>query len=110
MPFPIAVNLMSKTTPVGPAPNAVAPPGMVIAIGTVFAGPAHQPVATVGSKITPHGNPKLNKICPTKSVVVTGIPNVLVMGKPVAVVGSLCSCGHALAIGIPNILVGGSIG
>lgn len=107
---PIAV-FGSATTPAGPAPNAVAPPGLVdSAVPTVFAGPTKQPVATLGSFVTPHGNPEINELCVGVPFIAgpSLAPRILVgtPPRPIATVGTLCDCGHAIAIGIPNILAG----
>ena len=95
----IAVNAISITNPAPPAP----PPGTVLAVRTVTVN--GQPVATVGDKILPHGNPKVQPLCVTGSLIVTGMPNILVNGRPVAFVGSVCNCGHLIATGIPTVLV-----
>jgi uncharacterized Zn-binding protein involved in type VI secretion len=100
MPFPIAVNTVSITNPAPPAP----PPGMVIAARTVICN--GQPVATVTDKITPHGDPKIQPLCRSGPLIVTGIPTILVNGLPVAYVGSMCNCGHKIATGVPSVLVG----
>jgi len=97
--LPIAVNALSITNPAPPAP----PPGAVIAIRPILVN--GQPVATVGDKIVPHGNPKIQPLCQAGSFITVGKPNILVNGKPVAFVGSLCSCGHLIATGIPTVLV-----
>lgn len=107
---PIAV-LGSLTFTVGPAPNAVGPMGVVESgVPTVFAGPTKQPVATLGSFVTPHGNPKINPLCVDVPFIAGPAlaPRVLVgtPPRPIATVGTLCDCGHAIAIGVPNILVG----
>lgn len=89
------------------------PPG-VIALGaaTVRAGPGGLPVATVGSLVTIHGNPTnpkapgFNPKCEAATVA-KGIPNILVEGKPVAMVGAPCTCGqHFVVEGVPNVYVG----
>ena len=105
MPGPIAVET-SLTTPTGPGPNAVAPPGACdFGVPTVFAGGF--PIATVGSTITPHGNPKINQVCVSGAAeIIVGSDTVFAMGFPVATVGSLCDCGHAIAVGIPTVIVG----
>ena len=95
----IAVNAISITNPAPPAP----PPGTVLAVGTVTVN--GQPVAKVGDKILPHGNPMVQPLCVTGSLIATGIPTVLVNGQPVAFVGSVCNCGHLIATGIPTVLV-----
>ncbi len=89
------------------------PPG-VIALGatTVRVGTKALPVAHVGSLVTIHGNPTnpkapgYNPEC-AKAKVAKGIPNILVEGKPVAMLGAPCTCGqHFVVIGVPNVYVG----
>ena len=89
------------------------PPG-VVAIGaqTVRVGPSGLPVATVGSLTTVHGNPYnpkapgYNPKC-AAATIAEGIPNILVEGKPVAMLGAPCTCGqHFVTEGIPNVYVG----
>lgn len=108
MPFPIATVGIPASV-IGFPP----PPGM-IALGavTVRAGPNAMPVAHQGSLVTIHGNPYnpkapgFNPIC-AAAVVMTGVPNILVEGKPVAYVNAPCTCcQHFVAIGVPNIMVG----
>ena len=95
----IAVNAISVTDPSPPAP----PPGVVIAFGSVLCN--GQPVATIGSKITPHGDPKVQPICQSGPIIVEGLPNILVNGQPVAHIGSACNCGHHILTGIPTVIV-----
>jgi uncharacterized Zn-binding protein involved in type VI secretion len=89
------------------------PPG-VIAIGasTVRVGPSKLPVATFGSLVTYHGNPDNSKApyfnpeC-AKSFIADSIPNIIVEGKPVAMLGAACSCGqHFVTEGVLNVYVG----
>ena len=89
------------------------PPG-AIAIGaqTVRVGPDSLPVATVGSLITYHGNPDskkgdgYNPEC-AAATIAKGIPNILVEGRPVAMLGAPCTCKqHFVTIGVPNVYVG----
>jgi uncharacterized Zn-binding protein involved in type VI secretion len=89
------------------------PPG-VVAIGaaTVRVGPGALPVATVGSLVTYHGNPNnpkapgFNPKC-AAATIAKGIPNILVEGRPVAMLGAPCTCGqHFVTEGIPNVYVG----
>jgi uncharacterized Zn-binding protein involved in type VI secretion len=106
MPSPIACTGDLVDPKYGP-PNVIASvTPTVLAHG--------RPVATIGAIVTPHGNyynPKAPGFNPKCSLgkVLTGIPNVLVMGLPVAVIGkSLCDCGfHFVAMpGDPTVLVG----
>jgi uncharacterized Zn-binding protein involved in type VI secretion len=100
--FPIAIN-SSLTTPAPPAP----PPGVVIAVGTVIAGPGMQPVATVLDDLTPHGNPHVQPLCQAGPFIASSLtPTVFVNNLPVATVGAMCSCGHEIATGVPTVLVG----
>lgn len=89
------------------------PPG-VIAIGaqTVRVGPSSLPVATVGSLVTYHGNPNnpkapgFNPKC-ASATIARGIPNILVEGRPVAMLGAPCTCGqHFVTQGVLNVYVG----
>lgn len=108
MPVPIAcvgVPVSIKGFPL--------PPG-VIAIGatTVRVGPGALPVATVGSLTTIHGNPYnpkapgYNPKC-AAATIAKGIPNILVEGRPVAMLGAPCTCGqHYVVEGVPNVYVG----
>lgn len=76
-----------------------------------------KPVLCVGAIIPTHGNPS-NTHAPgfdtscAASFIATGVPNVLVYGKPIAVVGpfaggSLYGCGHwVMGPGAPTVLVG----
>lgn len=108
MPVPIAsVGIPASVKGFPP------PPG-VIAIGaqTVRVGPGSLPVATVGSLITYHGNPNnpkapgFNPKC-AAATIAQGIPNILVEGRPVAMLGAPCTCGqHFVTEGIPNVYVG----
>jgi uncharacterized Zn-binding protein involved in type VI secretion len=77
----------------------------------VFAG--GQPVAVTGAIITPHGNPKINPVCTSGAASIAapipgmgGSTTVMVNGLPVATVGSLCTCGHAILLGVPTVQVG----
>ena len=89
------------------------PPGVVIeGASSVRVGPSGLPVATFGSLITIHGNPYnpkapgFNPEC-AESFIADSIPNILVEGKPVAMLGAACSCGqHFVTEGIPNVYVG----
>lgn len=71
-------------------------------------------VAAVGSGISIHGNPfdprraGFNPIC-AHTKILTGINNILVEGKPIAVIGSLCDCGlHSMTTGTAvTVQVGG---
>jgi len=73
-----------------------------------------RPAATIGSVVSPHGNPfnpmapGFNPVC-AHATVLTGINNILVEGRPIATIGSLCSCGlHFVQLaGAPTVQVGG---
>lgn len=92
--------------------------GEIVGESTVIA--EGRPVATVGMAVTSHGNPvnpKLPGYNPTcASAVVTGFKsayNVLVNGKPAAVVGAgggtMFSCTHyCVGPGAPTVIVGDS--
>ena len=80
--------------------------------GPVIAGKAKRLVATIADPLKPHGNPvnpKLkgyNKTCAC-AVIKTGSTTVLVNNKPVAWIGSVCTCTHYLiGPGEPTIMVG----
>ena len=104
--FPVAtVATLTNTAP--PAP----PPGLVMTgAATVLA--TNLPVARVGDKITPHGNPKVCPMCRATgiNIIITGCPSVLVEGQPMAVATSKCLCGHILTPenvpGIPQTVFG----
>lgn len=72
-----------------------------------------RPAATIGSVVSPHGNP-YNPLAPgfnpacAAAVVVTGVSNILVEGRPIATLTSLCSCGfHFVQLaGSPTVQVG----
>lgn len=99
----IAVMTLSKTTPTPPAP-----PAGVVDSGapTVLAG--GNPVARLGDFITPHGNPHVQPLCVDVPFIAgpSPAPTVMVEGKPVATVATLCNCGHAILTGVPTVLVG----
>jgi len=64
-----------------------------------------RPAATVTSLISPHPPcPKGGIHC--AAVIVTGSSTVLVNNKPLARVGSRCSCGHSMVTGSFNVQVG----
>lgn len=59
-----------------------------------------KPVAKIGSNITPHypcGHPGGSPHC--NAVITTGNATVLVEGVPIAIVGSVNSCGHHMVTG-----------
>lgn len=72
-----------------------------------------RPAATIGSIVSPHGNPSnpkapgFNPKC-AHAVVTTGVGNILVEGRPIATLASLCSCGfHFVQLaGSPTVQVG----
>lgn len=107
MPLPVAVT-GDKVDP------KYGPPNVIASITTTVL--AHgRPVATVGAIVAPHGNynrpkdPGYNPACASAKISV-GVPNILVMGKPIARVGpmTMCSCGfhYVVGPGDPTILVG----
>jgi uncharacterized Zn-binding protein involved in type VI secretion len=89
------------------------PPGVIsVGAATVRVGPSALPVAHIGSLTTIHGNPYdpkapgYNPTC-AAATIAQGIPNILVEGKPVAMLGAPCTCGqHFVTEGIPNVYVG----
>lgn len=108
MPKPIATVGIPQSIKGFPLPPGVIAKGAV----TVRAGPKALPVAHVGSLTTIHGNPKnpkapgYNPKC-AAATIAKGIPNILVEGKPVAMLGAPCTCKqHFVVLGIPNIYVG----
>jgi uncharacterized Zn-binding protein involved in type VI secretion len=91
------------------------PPGVIASITTtVLAG--GRPVATIGALVSPHGNftnpqaPGYNPACEAATIAPPCVPNVLVEGRPVAVISptTMCTCKfHWVALtGDPTILVG----
>ena len=87
--------------------------GQVVGASTVLA--MGKPVATVGDLVTPHGNfdnpkmPGYNPEC--AKAILTGLNtgyNVLVEGRPIAVIGgTMCSCTHFIVgPGAPTVMVG----
>lgn len=67
-----------------------------------------RPIATLGSRVSPHpccgakGCPPVH--CSAKTTSTT--PKVLVGGKPVVTVGALDTCAHPRASGSTNVIVG----
>lgn len=72
-----------------------------------------RPAATIGSPVAPHGNP-YNRKAPgynppcAHAVVSTGVSNVLIEGRPLATIQSLCSCGlhFVQLVGSSTVMVG----
>lgn len=61
-------------------------------------------VSTVGHKLVPHK--KHGSKRPHNLVISTGSPTVYAEGKPVSMMGSMCSCGDMLSVPVaPNIIV-----
>jgi uncharacterized Zn-binding protein involved in type VI secretion len=88
------------------------PPGFVTSTTpTVLAD--GRPVATIGSPVSVHGNPfnpkapGFNPPC-AAAVVATGVSNILVEGRPIATLTSLCTCGlhFVQLVGSPTVQVG----
>lgn len=88
------------------------PPGQVNSITpTVMI--EGRPAATIGSIVTPHGNPHnpkapgFNPKCAVATIV-EGTPTIMVEGKPLAYITAKCSCGYhqIAAIGSPTVHVG----
>lgn len=107
MPFPVACTGDNVDPKFGP-PNVIASiTTMVLAHG--------RPVATVGAIVAPHGNyydpkaPGYNPLCASAKIAV-GVPNILVMGLPIARIGTttMCTCGmhYVLGPGDPTVMVG----
>ena len=113
----IVATVGDLTDPVGGVFKnlALVPPGKILpgppAAVTVFA--MGRPVATAGALISTHGNPTdpklpgFNPVC-GKAVILGGtIPNILVEGKPLAVITSTCTCGHFIVgPGAPTVFAG----
>jgi uncharacterized Zn-binding protein involved in type VI secretion len=100
MPFPIAVEgSFTNNSPPAPGPG-------IIEIGALSVFATGLPVATVGDPLTPHQYTKFNPQCKL-AFVATGNPTVLVEGRPVAFLGSKCTCGHIVTVlCVPNVMVG----
>jgi uncharacterized Zn-binding protein involved in type VI secretion len=107
MPFPVACT-GDKTDP------EFGPPNVIASITTTVL--AHgRPVATVGAIVAPHGNyydpyaPGYNNMCEGAKIAV-GVPNILVMGLPIARIDpeAMCTCGlhYVLGPGDPTVMVG----
>jgi uncharacterized Zn-binding protein involved in type VI secretion len=72
-----------------------------------------RPVLTIGSPVSVHGNPSnprapgFNPPC-AASVILSGATRVLVNGRPMAYIGSMCTCGlHQMAlVGAATVKVG----
>lgn len=63
-----------------------------------------KPVAKIGSIIAPHqccGHSGCEAHC--HAVITTGESSILVEGVPIAVVGSMNSCGHHMAVGSGSV-------
>ena len=118
MILPVSVQF-DNTDPVGLIGSVGFPEDFITSITpTVLAG--NRPVLTVGAQALPHGNfydpkaPGFNPECEYGGLIASiPAPNILVEGKPIAVVGpflpsgSLCVCGHyVLGPGMPTVLVG----
>ena len=108
MPVPIASVGIPASIKGFPLPPGVA----AIGAATVRVGPGALPVAHVGSLVTIHGNPNdpkapgFNDKC-AAATILKGIPNILVEGKPVAMLGAPCTCGqHFVTQGVLNVYVG----
>ena len=81
---------------------ALVPPGTIIpgvttALTVLAMG---RSVAVAGSAVTSHGNPVdpeepgFNPTCAASVILGGTIPNILVEGRPIAVLTSTCTCGH----------------
>lgn len=111
MAFPVAVA--GDTTDVPGLPGRLVPPMapfMSISPTVVAMG---RPVLTLGSPVPTHGNPfnpqapGFNPPCAASVVASMVIPNILVEGKPLAVVGSVAACGHfVFGPGAPTVIAG----
>jgi uncharacterized Zn-binding protein involved in type VI secretion len=113
MPAPAAAQSLLNSVTGFPIPP-VGPGEPVIGPFTVTVGPENLFAATVGTFVTPHGNPfnpympGLNPRCFFTTIAMTGSsPTVYVEGKPMARIGSMCACGqHYVSLGIPTVMVG----
>jgi uncharacterized Zn-binding protein involved in type VI secretion len=103
--FPVAVGKLSITTPAPPAP----PPGSVVSLNAAVTVNG-SPIATVGEStwISTHGDPKVQPLCQALPPIIQGVMSIRVNAQPVAYVGSLCECGHAIATGVPSVTVTGA--
>jgi uncharacterized Zn-binding protein involved in type VI secretion len=118
-------TVTSKLDPMNGIEGANATPplgiGIVVAPGAPTVRAEGLPVATVGTMTSEHGNPywpKLpgfNPVC-ASSIIVEGIMNVLVEGKPIAFAagpkdGSLTTCGHWVFVSpCKTVVVSGPLG
>lgn len=113
----IVATVADLTDPVGGVFKnlALIPPGKVLpgpmAALTVLA--MGRPVAVAGSLISTHGNPTNPKLpgfnppCAAAAILGGTIPNILVEGRPIAVIGSTCTCGHfIIGPGAPTVIAG----
>lgn len=102
----------SKTDIPGKPGTLVGPKGDVVsAASTVFAD--GKAVAFQTSKVSRHGNPDnprkkgFNPPCASATITSKTNPNILVEGNPIAVIGSVCSCGHIIdSEGVSSVVTG----
>lgn len=111
------VAIQGDTTDILGVPEELVGPQGVITSVTPSVWAMGKPVLTEGATVPTHGNPDnthapgFNPPCASATVTMQTVPNILVEGKPIAVVGvgegSVCSCGHyVLGPGAPTVLIG----
>lgn len=113
--LPVAVT--GDMTDIPGLPGSVGFPNNVFASITTTVLAEGRPVCTLGAIAAPHGNytdpkrPGFNPPCASSAIATKTIPNILVEGKPIAVVGvgvgSLTKCGHwVLGPGALTVIAG----
>jgi uncharacterized Zn-binding protein involved in type VI secretion len=111
MASPVAVAGDLTDIP-GVTGELVGPPGKFFSLSPNVVAMG-RPVLTLGDPVNTHGNPYnpnapgYNPDCALAEVRALTIPRILVNGRPIAVVGSLASCGHfILGPGAVTVLAG----
>ena len=113
--LPVAV--MGDLTDIPGVPGRLVPPQMPFTSITPTVLAMGRPVLTMGAFVTTHGNPfnphapGFNPPCAGATIAAKVIPNILVEGQPIAVVGegtgSVATCGHyVLGPGAPTVIAG----
>jgi uncharacterized Zn-binding protein involved in type VI secretion len=109
--FPVAVQF--DTTDIPGVTGRLVPPMAPFTSLTPTVIAMGRPVLTMGSPVPTHGNPfnpkapGFNPPCAGATIVGKVIPNILVGGKPLAVLGSVATCTHmVLGPGAPTVVAG----